>query len=144
MLGSSWVAVQLAASQEGLRSMNEWVILSFILGFVFNNRFFLKAEVSAAPSYPRGIDDAGWTSSLTSWSGPSNTDTGIYQECMHNSYELSISSFGEQRHQSADGSLVVLWNLNTTNQVLLDVTESILYIHPFNLRRIFRIDEKQN
>jgi hypothetical protein len=25
MLGSSWVAVQLAASQEGLSSMSEWV-----------------------------------------------------------------------------------------------------------------------
>jgi hypothetical protein len=26
MLGSSWVAAQLAASQEGLSSMNEWAM----------------------------------------------------------------------------------------------------------------------
>jgi hypothetical protein len=30
MLGSSWVAAQLSASQEGLNSMSEWASINFL------------------------------------------------------------------------------------------------------------------
>jgi hypothetical protein len=46
MLGSSWVAAQLAAPQEGLSSVSEWVSkwVSIFWGFTYSNNYIKKRK----------------------------------------------------------------------------------------------------
>jgi hypothetical protein len=89
----------------------------------YNRAFFFPKIQSQCDSHPRKIEEAGWRTrviNLLSWSGPSNAD---------NCNELSIFSFGEQRHQSADESLNVRRILNTSNHVV-EVPNQMNFIHP--------------
>jgi hypothetical protein len=99
VLGSSWVAAQLAASQKGLSSMNEWISewvpATFLYAFLTS-----PCMTHALPSYPPWfvhVNNILWSFSLWNCLHPRFTSSRLHP---HTTYSSALSSSRSLRARS--------------------------------------------